>query len=52
MKFRWSVSITTKPREARDPDVSRSPWFLRYAIVGLAVVGVASLIVWRTLGGG
>lgn len=41
-RFLW---IVTWERDPRDGDVTRSPFWIRFAIVGLAVLGAVALVV-------
>lgn len=50
MRFDWRISISTEARRVADKDggdVTRSVAIMRWAIVGLAVVGVAAIIIYR-----
>jgi hypothetical protein len=49
VRFDWRISISTEPRRASDDsgDVTRSVAIMRWAIIGLAVVGVAAIIIYR-----
>lgn len=50
MKLDWHFSFRTEPRRVADKDggdVTRSMVIMRWAIVGLAVIGVAAIIIVR-----
>jgi hypothetical protein len=47
-RLRWSLTIerTREPHEAGEP----TRGFERWAVVGLAALGIAAVVVWRYLG--
>lgn len=47
--MRRFIVIIIRERDDAD-DASRSPIIIRWAIIGLAVLGVFALIIWRTWG--
>lgn len=48
----WLLVISRERDDETDPDAAKSPALLRWAIVGLAVLGIAAVVVARIINHG
>lgn len=46
-RITWLLMITRERDDEFDPDPTHHSGLMRWAIIGLAVLGVAAIIIWR-----